>query len=217
MKTFKECKSDCPEMIVLPEREFWMGSRVSEQDSDDNERPRQKVIMARPFAVATTAITFDDWDACANYGDCDPQISHSDFGRGQQPVINVSWNDAQRYVTWLSKMTRKPYRLLTEAEYEYAARAGTETAYWWGEDIGQGHANCSGCGSEFGGRSPAPVRSFPANPFGLYEMNGNVWEWVESRRLNSGTLCRQGTEKKLDKRAARTPISSNFRRRHRRL
>jgi formylglycine-generating enzyme required for sulfatase activity len=94
-------------------------------------------------------------------------------------VINVSWNDAQRYLTWLSRITGKTYRLLTEAEYEYAARAGTQTAYPWGDEIGRNHADCAGCGSRWDFAQPAPVGSFAPNQFGLYDMVGNVWEWVE--------------------------------------
>ena len=101
------------------------------------------------------------------------------LGRGRQPVINVTWDDAQRYVAWLSKMTGKPYRLLSEAEWEYAARAGTQTAYSWGDEIGKGNANCNGCGSQWDNKQTAPVGSFAPNAFGLYDMHGNVWEWVE--------------------------------------
>ena len=91
----------------------------------------------------------------------------------------MTWNDAQRYVAWLAKVTGKPYRLLGEAEYEYAARAGTQTAYPWGDDIGKGNANCDGCGSQWDNDQTAPVGSFAANEFGLYDMVGNVWEWVQ--------------------------------------
>src|SRR5262249_41142047 len=108
-----------------------------------------------------------------------------DFGRGRQPAINVTWDDAQRYVSWLSKLTSKPYRLLSEAEWEYAARAGTQTVYSWGDEIGKDNAACNACGSgAFKGRpaqagKPAPVGSFAANQFGLHDMHGNVSEWVE--------------------------------------
>jgi len=94
-------------------------------------------------------------------------------------VINVSWDDAQRYVAWLSRMTGQPYRLLREAEWEYAARAGTTTAYYWGDEIGKGNANCDGCGSQWDGKQTAPIGSFAPNAFGLYDMAGNVYQWVQ--------------------------------------
>jgi formylglycine-generating enzyme required for sulfatase activity len=91
----------------------------------------------------------------------------------------VSWNDAKAYVAWLSKMTGKEYRLLTEAEWEYAARARTTTAYYWGDEIGKNNTNCNGCGSKWDARQTAPAGKFAPNAFGLYDMIGNVWEWVE--------------------------------------
>jgi formylglycine-generating enzyme required for sulfatase activity len=96
-----------------------------------------------------------------------------------RPVINVSWNDAQQYVRWLSRRTGRTYRLLFEAEWEYAARAGSNTVYPWGDEIGKGNANCFSCGSEWDNKRTAPVGSFPANAFGLHDMHGNVWEWVQ--------------------------------------
>src|SRR5262249_16038271 len=103
------------------------------------------------------------------------------WGRGTRPVINVSWFDATAYVKWLSAKTGQQYRLLTEAEWEYAARAGTSTAYFWGNQIGRNQANCEGCGSRWDNKQIAPVGSFPANAFGLHDMHGNVWQWVEDR------------------------------------
>jgi formylglycine-generating enzyme required for sulfatase activity len=106
--------------------------------------------------------------------------SDQGWGRGYRPVINVSWDDAKAYVAWLAKKTDKFwYRLLTEAEYEYAARAGTTTAYPWGSAIGKNNANCDGCGSQWDGKQTAPVGSFAANGFGLYDMVGNVSAWTE--------------------------------------
>jgi len=177
--TFKECAEDCPEMVVVPAGDFMMGSPPNEVGHDSDEGPQHKVVFARPFAVSKFEVTFDDWDACVAYGDCDPHVSDSGWGRGPQPVINVSWGDAKRFVAWLSMVTGRTYRLLTEAEWEYAARAGTTTAYFWGDEIGKDNANCSRCGSRWDDRQTAPVGSFPANAFVLHDMHGNVWEWAE--------------------------------------
>lgn len=183
--TFRECAEDCPEMIVVPAGEFVMGSRPDEKDRDRDEGPPHKVVFAKPFAVSTNEVTFEEWQACVTYGDCDPHVSDSGWGRGRQPVINVTWDEAQRYVAWLSGMTGKPYRLLSEAQWEYAARAGTTTAYFWGDEIGKNNANCNGCGSRWDNRQTAPVGSFAANAFGLHDMHGNVWEWVEDCNHNN--------------------------------
>jgi formylglycine-generating enzyme required for sulfatase activity len=183
--SFKECATDCPEMVVVPAGSFMMGWPTTKSlftiwgDLYANKKPQHNVTIAKPFAVSKFALTFAGWDACAAYGDCDPHISSDSWGRGQQPVINVTWDDAKQYVAWLSQMTGKTYRLLSEAEYEYAARAGTQTAYPWGDDIGKNNANCNGCGSQWDGKQPAPVGSFEPNRFGLYDMVGNVWAWVE--------------------------------------
>ena len=144
-----------------------------------------QVAIAKPFAVSKFELTFAEWDACVAHGDCVPHVSDSGWGRGRQPVINVSWDDAQSYVAWLSRITGKEYRLLSEAEYEYAARAGTQTAYPWGDDIGKNNANCDGCGSQWDNKQTAPVGSFAANGFGLYDTVGNVWEWTEDCHHNN--------------------------------
>jgi formylglycine-generating enzyme required for sulfatase activity len=188
--SFRECRAEqgddyCPEMVVLPAGSFLMG-QVQTQNSGENPSgqmlsstvPLHRVTIAKPFAVSTFELTYNEWDTCVAYGDCAEGIPDS-FGRGQRPVSNVTWDDAQHYSAWLSKMTGKPYRLLTEAEYEYATRAGTQTAYPWGDDIGKGNANCYGCGSQWDGKQTAPVGSFPPNKFGLYDMVGNQWQWVE--------------------------------------
>jgi formylglycine-generating enzyme required for sulfatase activity len=182
--TFKECASEqgkdyCPEMVVVPAGSFMMGSPPTEKGRYASEGPQHIVTIGKPFAVAKFELTFDEWDTCVTYGDCPEDVSDGGWDRGQQPAINVTWDDAQRYVAWLSKTTGKPYRLLTEAEYEYATRAETQTAYPWGDDIGKNNANCNGCGSKWDNRQTAPVGSFKPNAFGLYDMVGNVWEWVE--------------------------------------
>lgn len=179
--SFKEC-TDCPEMVVVPAGSFMMGSPSTEKNRSSNEGPLHSVTIGKPFAVAKFELMFAEWDACVDHGDCVPHVPDSGWGRGRQPAINVSWDDAQRYVAWLSRVTGKHYRLFTEAEYEYAARAGTQTAYPWGDDIklnGEVMANCNGCGSKWDAKRTAPVGSFPANTFGLYDMVGNVFEWTE--------------------------------------
>jgi formylglycine-generating enzyme required for sulfatase activity len=179
--TFKECANDCPEMVVVPAGEFMMGAPPNGSITDILEGPQHKVTIAKPFAIGKFEVTFAEWDVCVSVGGCPPegvQATEIGWGRGRQPIIYVSWNQAQAYVAWLSKMTGKTYRLLTEAEWEYAARAGTTTVYYWGAEIGQNNANCRDCGDQWTGR-PKPVGSFPPNPFGLYDMLGNLWEWVE--------------------------------------
>ena len=182
--TFRECaveqgKDYCPNMIVVSAGSFTMGSPATEKGRYPDESPQHMVVIAKPFAVSASEVTFDEWDACVAHGDCAGGVTDAGWGRGQRPAINVTWNDAQRYAAWLAKVTGKPYRLLGEAEYEYAARAGTQTAYPWGDDIGKGNADCDGCGSQWDNGQTAPVVSFPANGFGLFDMVGNVWEWVE--------------------------------------
>jgi formylglycine-generating enzyme required for sulfatase activity len=198
--TFRECTAEqgkdyCPEMIVLPAGSFMMGSRLNEGSIYD--KPQHPVTITNAFAVAKVESTFDEWNTCVDYGDC-AKVPNNDFGEGQQPVINVTWEDAQRYVAWLSKMSGKPYRLLTEAEYEYATRAGTETIYPWGNDQklnGKVMANCERCGSQWDIKRTAPVGSFYPNKFGLYDMVGNVWEWVEDCNHNTYVLApRDGSE-----------------------
>jgi formylglycine-generating enzyme required for sulfatase activity len=181
--SFKECAQDCPEMIVVPAGSYTMGSPPTEKGRYTSEGPQHKVTFAKPFAVAKYELTFADWDACVAAGGCnDYEPNGQGWGRGQQPVINVDWADAQAYVAWLSVVTGKTYRLLSEAEYEYATRAGTTTVYPWGDDIklnGQAMANCNGCGSKWDNQQTAPVGSFVPNRFGLYDMVGNVLEWTE--------------------------------------
>ena len=160
---FHECAKDCPWMVVVDAGGFMMGSPLGEKGRDDNEGPQHRVKIAR-FAVSKFEVAFADWDACVSVGSC-PQEGRADdagWGRGRQPVINVSWDDAKAYVAWLSRMTGKAYRLLTEAEYEYAVRAGTTTAYPWGDEIGENNGNCNGCGSEWLRRN-VPVESFAPN------------------------------------------------------
>ena len=176
---FRDCDV-CPEMVVVPAGSFMMGSPPSEEGRDDDEGPVHRVMIAEPFAAGKYEVTFEEWDACVSGGGCSGyRPGDHGWGRGRRPVIDVSWKDAQAYVAWLSRKAGKEYRLLSEAEWEYAARAGTTTRYHWGDDVGRDRANCYGslCGDSW--EYTAPVGSFGANGFGLHDMHGNVWEWVE--------------------------------------
>jgi len=182
---FKECEH-CPEMVVVPAGSFTMGSPASEEGHQDNEEPQHLVTIAKPFAVGRFTVTFDEWDACVAGGGCNGyRPSDAGWGRGRMPVINVSWDDAKAYVAWLSRTTGKSYRLLSESEWEYVARAGTTTPFWWGSSISTNQANYIGWFTYNGGspgddrQRTVPVDSFAANPFGLYNAHGNVWQWVE--------------------------------------
>ncbi|MGD9923235.1 MAG: SUMF1/EgtB/PvdO family nonheme iron enzyme [Pseudorhodoplanes sp.] len=183
--TFKECEL-CPEMVVVSAGSFAMGSPASEKGRSTDEGPQHRVAFARPFAVGKFAVTFDQWDACVADGGCGGyRPADQAWGRGKRPVINVSWDDAKAYLAWLSRRTGKTYRLPSEAEREYVARAGTTTPFWWGATISSQQANYDGTSTYGDGRKgeyrrrTLPVDSFQPNPFGLYQVHGNVWEWME--------------------------------------
>lgn len=163
-ETLKTC-TVCPEMVPIPGADFEIGKYT---------------------------VTFDEWDACLEDGGCNGyKPLDEEWGRGQQPVVNVSWNDAQSYIEWLSHKTGKTYRLPSEHEWEIATRAGTTTEYYWGNDLGFQNANCHGCGNKFEKKKSVPmtVGSFKPNPYGLYDMYGNVWQWTDG--------CREGDCAKL--------------------
>ncbi len=173
---FRDCP-ECPEMVVVPGGTFLMGSPESEPGRDADEGPRRQVTIAR-FAIGKYEVTFAEYEACVVAGGCKELPDDRGWGRGQRPVINVSWNDAQAYVAWLNrKVGAEVYRLPSEAEWEYAARAGTTTRFSFGDSDGAlgGYAWYSG---NAGGKTH-PVGAYPANAFGLADMHGNVWEWVQ--------------------------------------
>ena len=176
--TFRDC-DQCPEMVTVPAGSFRMGSAASEAGRSQDEGPQHEVRIAKPFAVGRFEVTFDEWDACVAAGGCNYLPGDSVLDRGKRPVINVSWDDAQAYVAWLSKKTGQSYRLLSEAEWEYAARAGTTTRYPWGNEPGSNRANFTLSRSQWDSKQTAPVGSFEPNAFGLHDMIGNVWEWVQ--------------------------------------
>jgi formylglycine-generating enzyme required for sulfatase activity len=175
-----------PEMVVVPAGEFRMGSPDSEPERQENEGPQHKVTIVKPFAVGRFAVTFDEWDAAVAAGGVQQKPDDQGWGRGRRPVINVSWDDAKAYIAWLNgKVKGQPYRLLSEAEWEYACRAATATPFWWGSSITPAQANYDGSAEPYKGggakgeyrQKTVPVESFAANPWGLYQVHGNVWEW----------------------------------------
>jgi formylglycine-generating enzyme required for sulfatase activity len=187
--------SACPEMVVIPSGSFLMGSPKNEADRGDNEddgKGNQVLVkIDRPFEAGKFEVTFDQWQACAIGGGCksNPSPSDNGWGRGDRPVINVSWDDIGEFLNWLNEAggsAHRPYRLLTESEWEYAARAGSLTRYPWGNGPSHENANygadecCSGAasGKDTWAERTAPVGQFAANEIGLHDMHGNVWEWV---------------------------------------
>ena len=184
-ETFKDCEI-CPEMVVVPAGSFMMGSPRDERQRTADEGPQHRVTFARPFAAGQFSVTFEEWDACVADGGCNGyRPSDAGWGRGRRPVINVSWDDAKAYVAWLSRKAGKAYRLLSEAEREYVTRAGTTTPFWWGTSITTRQASYDGRSTYGGGpkgellSQTVLVDAFEPNPWGFYQMHGNVWEWVE--------------------------------------
>ena len=189
-RPFRDCTDGCPEVVPLPAGVLMMGSPTTEVGRFGNET-QHPVSITRAFAIGRYDVTFDDWEACVKDGGCNGyRPSDEGWGRGKRPVINVNWTDAHAYVEWLSRKTGARYRLPSEAELEYATRAGTATSRWWGDRISRGDAkygpdecplqkNCGGVASGPGNwLNTAPVGSFAPNPFGLYDMLGNVWKWT---------------------------------------
>ncbi len=176
---FRDCPA-CPQMVVIPAGSFMMGSPETDKEARRNERPQHEVTIAKAFAVSRFEATFAEWNVCIDAGGCTHRPRDLGWGQGDRPVMNVSWNDVTtQYLPWLKRATGQPYRLLTEAEWEYGARAGTMTRYSWGDGLGESNANCDGCKSKWDDKETAPVGSFKPNNFGLYDMHGNVWEWVQ--------------------------------------
>jgi formylglycine-generating enzyme required for sulfatase activity len=164
-----------PVMVKLSADRFDMGSGPTSQNFD--ERPRHQVSLRR-FAISRHEVTFDQYDRFARAtGRARPR--DAGWGRGDRPVVNVSWQDAVAYTEWLSGQTGETYRLPSEAEWEFAARSGSIKRYWWGNQVGKGHANCFDCGGDWAARSTAPVGRFPASAWGLHDMAGNAREWVQ--------------------------------------
>lgn len=165
-----------PEMVVVPAGEFLMGCfgtpMLPDAQCHGREEPLRRIKIPLPFAVSKYEVTFEDYDRFTGPTE---RAADDGWGRGRRPAINVSWLEAQAYVEWLSRETGETYRLLSETEWEYAARAGSSRRLDWGDN----KANCGRCGSRWDGTQTAPAGSFPANPWGLHDMLGNVWEWVQ--------------------------------------
>ena len=180
---FRDCP-ECPQMIVVPAGNFMMGSRESGKGRYEYEGPVHSAIVREPFAIGKFEVTFAEWDACLSDGGCGGYRPDDRWGRGDQPVSRVAYRDAQSFVKWLSRKTGHAYRLPSETEWEYVARAGTTTPFHFGETINTHQANfdgrdSKGTSSEYRYRGQSiPVGSFPSNAFGVHDMHGNVWEWV---------------------------------------
>jgi formylglycine-generating enzyme required for sulfatase activity len=182
-----------PELVVIPPGRFMMGSPEDESGRDDNEGPQHEVTIPHALAVGRYAVTFEEWDFAQDDKDWTPvtgmqprKPDDERWGRGRRPAIDVSWDDAKAYVKWLAHRTGQAYRLLSEAEWEYACRAETATPFWWGASIKLDRANYDGNFIYAGGGSRGESRhrtvaidSFEPNPWGLYQVHGNVWEWCE--------------------------------------
>nr|WP_308235955.1 formylglycine-generating enzyme family protein [Burkholderia sp. SCN-KJ] len=170
----------CPAMLAVSPGAFTMGSN----SGDPSEKPAHRVTLDHAFALAKYGVTVAQWNACRDAGAC-PRLPNDSNTAANAPVRDLSWDDAQLYVKWLSKISGKSYRLPTEAEWEFAARGGTATRYWWGNEMRPGNANCKDCGQPWHADAPDNVGSFAANPLGFYDMGGSVWEWVSDCWHNS--------------------------------
>ncbi len=190
---FRDCPQ-CPVMVRLSAGSFRMGS----EKGDPSEQPAHTVRIAKPFGIGKYEVTIAEWKACAAASGCsyNPQLKDAP---DTAPMHKLSWKDVQEYLAWLKKITGQPYRLPSEAEWEYAARGGSEHKYWWGDRMTVGMADCKDCGGKWDYKAPAPVTMSKANPFGLYGMSGGVWEWTEdcwnpdyNRTPRDGSAADQG-------------------------
>jgi formylglycine-generating enzyme required for sulfatase activity len=184
--SFKECDV-CPEMVMVPKGSFTMGTPASEPQREPGEDPQHRVTLAQPFAVGRFSISFDEWDACLADGGCDDfKGSDGGFGRGRLPAAGITFAAAKSYLGWISKKVGRTYRLPSESEREYFARAGTTTPFWFGNTISAKQANYATVSSynnagniDIHDNGPRLVDSYTPNKFGLYQVHGNVREWTE--------------------------------------
>jgi formylglycine-generating enzyme required for sulfatase activity len=204
---FRDC-ARCPRMVVVPPGRFIMGSPEGEGLNEvaerwhhllDDERPQIEIEIDYPLAIGKFEVTFREWEQCRDAGGCERNPDSEGHGKGDRPVINVGRHDAEQYLAWLSQETGRAYRLPSESEWEYAARAGSSTSRYWGDEIGEGRATCIGCGGR-SNQATAPVGSFPGNAFGLHDMLGNAREWTSdcytpanNNRPTDGSPVREGS------------------------
>jgi formylglycine-generating enzyme required for sulfatase activity len=171
--TIRDC-SQCPEMVSIPPGVFEMGST----EMFDFEAPVHQVSIRTPFYIGRREVSFEEWDACLAEGGCKQRPDDRGLGRGRRPVTDLDWDDAKAYTMWLSQKTGHAYRLPTESEWEYVARAGSTTTYPWGKTVEKDKANCIGCTTDPVKRA-IDTGSYKPNAFGIYDMMGNAAEWVE--------------------------------------
>jgi formylglycine-generating enzyme required for sulfatase activity len=187
-ESFRDC-AVCPEMVVIPPGRFVMGSPPAEPGHDSAETPQRPIVAREPLAVGKFEVTNAEWNACVAARGCTTPNSPSSPAEPDFPVVGVDWYDGQQYVRWLTRLTGRTYRLLTEAEWEYAARAGTTTAYPWGDIASPEQANYSQSAL---GRTTT-VGSYPPNAWGLHDMHGNVYEWVQDCYAHGYTQSKRRT------------------------
>lgn len=173
-KTFRDCDS-CPKLVVIPTGSYDMGDLIG--GGLEREKPVHRVTIERSFAIGQFEVTFEQWDACLEAGGCTFRPNDLNWGRGNRALGDVTWNDANDYANWLSCITGARYRLPSEAEWEYMARAGSDSKFPWGNEIGQARARCLSCGG--GLPQVLEVGYFKPNDFGIYDTVGSVGEWVE--------------------------------------
>lgn len=206
----RDC-SGCPELVPIPPGSFVMGSPDGEAGRALNET-QLPVSFALPFAAGRFAVTFAEWDMCVAGGGCGGYHPEDDgHGRDRRPVVNVSWADAMSYVEWLTAKTGKSYRLLSESEREYVTRAGRTTPFWWGDAADTARANidvpvrANATASAEARRASVDVDAFAPNPWGLYNVHGNVWEWTADCWTDDNTLHPPDGRPLLDADCSRRP------------
>jgi len=181
LKFFQDCE-ECPKMVVIPSGKIDYENTALKGFSSEFK----KIVVKKPFAMSVFEITWSEWLKCVKKMICKKNPSDQGWGKANLPIINVSWFDAIDFISFLNLNTEGNYRLPTEAEWQYAARANTKSRYWWGDKLIKNYANCRICGSQWDGEQSSPVGSFKSNQFGLYDMNGNVWEWTSDCWVDKG-------------------------------